>query len=57
MFTVQMPVVLLPLDFDRAEEQPSVKRSVCLRPFLTKDFMTGTAALPPNDLHQQVSAH
>ncbi|KAJ2945449.1 hypothetical protein O0L34_g261 [Tuta absoluta] len=44
----QMPVVLIPIHFDRdaAVRAPSCQRSVVLRPFITSDFMTGTAATP-----------
>ncbi|CAH1112305.1 unnamed protein product [Psylliodes chrysocephalus] len=44
----QMPVVLIPLHFDRdqALRIPSCQRSVVLRPFCTQDFMTGVPALP-----------
>lgn len=44
----QMPVVLLPLHFDRdpANRTPSCQRSVVLRPFITSDFMTGVPVVP-----------
>uniref|UniRef100_A0A0A9X3L7 GMP synthase (glutamine-hydrolyzing) n=2 Tax=Lygus hesperus TaxID=30085 RepID=A0A0A9X3L7_LYGHE len=44
----QMPIVLLPLHFDRdaALRAPSCQRSVVLRPFITQDFMTGVPAIP-----------
>jgi len=44
----QMPVVLIPLHFDRdqALRIPSCQRSVVLRPFCTQDFMTGMPAVP-----------
>ncbi|KAL5243827.1 hypothetical protein ACI65C_011237 [Semiaphis heraclei] len=44
----QMPVVLVPLHFDRdiAYRHPSCQRSVVIRPFITEDFMTGIPALP-----------
>ncbi|XP_072945239.1 GMP synthase [glutamine-hydrolyzing] isoform X2 [Epargyreus clarus] len=47
----QMPVVLVPVHFDRdaAVRAPSCQRSLVLRPFLSADFMTGTAALPATD--------
>ncbi|CAB0012710.1 unnamed protein product [Nesidiocoris tenuis] len=43
-----MPVVLLPLHFDRdaALRAPSCQRSIVLRPFITEDFMTGVPAIP-----------
>ncbi|KAG0722284.1 GMP synthase [glutamine-hydrolyzing] [Chionoecetes opilio] len=44
----QMPVVLLPVHFDRdpVARLPSCQRAVVLRPFITHDFMTGIPALP-----------
>ncbi|XP_063829356.1 GMP synthase [glutamine-hydrolyzing] [Ostrinia nubilalis] len=44
----QMPVVLIPIHFDRdaAVRAASCQRSLVLRPFLSADFMTGVAALP-----------
>ncbi|KAF1765493.1 hypothetical protein GCK72_005445 [Caenorhabditis remanei] len=43
----QMPVVLLPIDFDREKcAAGSYKHSIVLRPFVTSDFMTGQAAIP-----------
>lgn len=44
----QMPVVLIPLHFDRdpANRIPSCARSIVLRPFLTNDFMTGVPIVP-----------
>ncbi|XP_041981853.1 GMP synthase [glutamine-hydrolyzing] isoform X2 [Aricia agestis] len=51
----QMPVVLIPVHFDRdaATRAPSCQRSLVLRPFVTQDFMTGTAALPGSDVMPQ----
>ncbi|ULU05968.1 hypothetical protein L3Y34_018110 [Caenorhabditis briggsae] len=46
----QMPVVLLPVDFDRESESGSYKHSIVLRPFVTSDFMTGQAAIPGEHL-------
>lgn len=48
----QMPVVLVPLHFDRSiiERTASFQRSVALRPFLTHDFMTGVPAVPGKDI-------
>lgn len=53
----QMPVVLIPIHFDRdpVTRGPSCQRSVVLRPFKTQDFMTGSAALPGKDLPVEVS--
>lgn len=47
----QMPVVLIPVHFDRdqATRSPSCQRSVVLRPFLSADFMTGLPAVPGTD--------
>lgn len=47
----QMPVVLIPVHFDRdqAIRSPSCQRSVVLRPFLSADFMTGLPAIPGTD--------
>ncbi|BFF94493.1 GMP synthase [Drosophila madeirensis] len=44
----QMPVVLIPVHFDRdpINRTPSCRRSVVLRPFITSDFMTGVPAVP-----------
>ncbi|XP_019864567.1 GMP synthase [glutamine-hydrolyzing] isoform X2 [Aethina tumida] len=52
----QMPVILLPLDFDRdqALRIPSCQRSVALRPFITEDFMTGIPAVPGKQLPVEV---
>ncbi|CAH2043247.1 unnamed protein product, partial [Iphiclides podalirius] len=51
----QMPVVLIPVHFDRdaAVRAPSCQRSLVLRPFITGDFMTGVAALPGSDAMPQ----
>lgn len=50
----QMPVVLVPIHFQRQfnppQYFPSIKRSIVLRPFLTRDFMTGLPALPGRDI-------
>lgn len=46
----QMPVVLIPIHFDRDPSQvvsiPSILRSVVLRPVKSADFMTCIAAVP-----------
>ncbi|VDN07613.1 unnamed protein product [Thelazia callipaeda] len=51
----QMPVVMLPLHFDRdpIERKTSVLRSFVLRPFITHDFMTGVSALPGRDIPEK----
>lgn len=52
---MQMPVVMIPVHFDRAlMETASIMHSFVLRPFLTSDFMTGTAALPGRDIPEEV---
>lgn len=52
----QMPVVLLPIHFDRdqALRIPSCQRSIVLRPFVTQDFMTGVPAVPGKHLPLEV---
>lgn len=54
----QIPVVLLPLHFDRdiALRKPSCQRSIVIRPFLSNDFMTGVPALPGKDVPIEVSS-
>lgn len=46
----QMPVVLIPVEFDRENKEMnddnSSQHSIVLRTFLTKDFMTGKSAVP-----------
>ncbi len=55
----QMPVVVIPVQFDRdplaVSRTPSCARSVVLRPFLSKDFMTGQPAIPGVDIPAPVS--
>lgn len=55
----QMPVILLPLHFDRDPNLrppiPSCQRSVAIRTFITTDFMTGVPAIPGIDLPLEVS--
>ncbi|KAJ8022220.1 GMP synthase [glutamine-hydrolyzing] [Holothuria leucospilota] len=52
----QMPIVLVPLHFDRDPimHQPSCQRSVAIRTFLTNDFMTGVPAIPGKDIPEKV---
>lgn len=47
----QMPVVLIPLHFDRdpVDRKPSAQRSIVLRPFITNDFMTGVPVIPGSE--------
>ena len=44
----QMPVIILPIHFDRdiATKSCSCQRSIVLRTFITEDFMTGIPATP-----------
>uniref|UniRef100_A0A915J1D4 GMP synthase (glutamine-hydrolyzing) n=1 Tax=Romanomermis culicivorax TaxID=13658 RepID=A0A915J1D4_ROMCU len=54
----QMPVVMLPVHFDRPPnhpDHPSVRRSICLRPFSTRDFMTGSAIQPSSSRSSLIS--
>ncbi|XP_074655456.1 GMP synthase [glutamine-hydrolyzing]-like [Tubulanus polymorphus] len=52
----QMPVVLVPIHFDRDPilRLPSCQRSVVLRTFITADFMTGIPATPGKHVPVQV---
>jgi len=52
----QMPVVLIPVHFDRDPllHSPSCQHSVVIRTFITSDFMTGIAAEPGNHLPEEV---
>uniref|UniRef100_A0A8C4SFM6 GMP synthase [glutamine-hydrolyzing] n=1 Tax=Erpetoichthys calabaricus TaxID=27687 RepID=A0A8C4SFM6_ERPCA len=52
----QMPVILTPLHFDRdpLQKQPSCRRSVVIRTFITSDFMTGIPATPGNQIPEEV---
>ncbi|KAK4008276.1 GMP synthase [glutamine-hydrolyzing] [Daphnia magna] len=52
----QMPIVLIPLHFDRDSSQriPSCQRSVVFRPFISQDFMTGLPGIPDTHLPQEV---
>ncbi|CAD5214971.1 unnamed protein product [Bursaphelenchus xylophilus] len=50
----QMPVVLIPIQFGYVDVDNSIPHtvlhSIVLRPFITRDFMTGTNALPGRDI-------
>ncbi len=46
----QMPIVLIPIHFDRDEATPSCQRSIVIRTFITSDFMTGVPAIPGQHL-------
>lgn len=52
----QMPVVLIPIHFDRdpLSHVPSCQRSVVIRTFITNDFMTGVPATPDIELPEKV---
>jgi len=52
----QMPLVLIPLHFDRShiEKTTSFQRSVVIRTFKTHDFMTGVPAVPGKDISHEV---
>ncbi|CAF88231.1 unnamed protein product, partial [Tetraodon nigroviridis] len=52
----QMPIILSPLHFDRdpLQKQPSCRRSVVIRTFITSDFMTGVPATPGNQIPEEV---
>ncbi|CAG0916256.1 unnamed protein product [Notodromas monacha] len=56
----QMPVVLIPIHFDRGllSGEPSVRRSIVLRPFISPTLMSGHAAMPgkdiPNDAMKEI---
>lgn len=52
----QMPVILLPVQFESIDTTlgVAVKHSICLRPFITNDFMTGLAAVPGRDISEEV---
>lgn len=52
----QMPVILTPLHFDRdpLQKQPSCRRSVVVRTFITSDFMTGIPAMPGHHIPEEV---
>lgn len=45
----QVPVILFPVDFEQDGESNKGKRSICIRTFVTNDFMTGVPALPTVD--------
>ncbi|XP_067658415.1 GMP synthase [glutamine-hydrolyzing]-like [Haliotis asinina] len=52
----QMPIVIVPLHFDRdlTSHHPSCQRSVVIRTFITNDFMTGVPATPGKQLSTKV---
>lgn len=53
----QMPIVIVPLHFDRdpSQHKPSCQRSIVIRTFMTHDFMTGVPATPDKHLPLSVS--
>lgn len=47
----QMPVIIIPIHFDRdvvvgSTRDPPCQRSIVIRTFITEDFMTGVPAIP-----------
>lgn len=54
----QMPVVLIPIHFDRDRDSnqriPSCQHSIVFRPFISQDFMTGLPAIPNKHLPLEV---
>ena len=54
----QMPIVLIPIHFDRdihhCPVMPSCQRSIVIRTFITSDFMTGIPATPGQHWPKQV---
>ncbi|KAI6183691.1 hypothetical protein M3Y97_00516300 [Aphelenchoides bicaudatus] len=54
----QMPVVLIPIQFNKLEAVNVVNgtfiHSIILRPFITRDFMTGKNAIPNRDIPEKV---
>ena len=52
----QMPVVLIPVHFDRGllSMEPSARHSIVLRPFKSSDLLSGTAAVPGKDIPNDV---
>lgn len=57
----QMPVILIPIHFDRdvvsSAKEPSCQRSIVIRTFITEDFMTGVPAIPDKHIPFEVSTH
>jgi len=53
----QMPVILIPIHFDRdtAANTKSCQRSIVIRTFITEDFMTGVPAVPDKHIPFAVS--
>lgn len=53
---MQMPVILIPLHFDRDAivRSPSCQKSVVLRPFITRDFMTGVPVTPGKEIPESI---
>lgn len=53
-----MPVVLIPVQFNEMKPVSNVNgtliHSIVLRPFITRDFMTGKNALPGRDIPEKV---
>jgi GMP synthase (glutamine-hydrolysing) len=56
----QVPVILFPIDFQEdgtSSEDNAGKRSICIRTFVTNDFMTGVPALPVDELEEATGEH
>eukprot|EP00128_Syssomonas_multiformis_P015637 Colp12_sorted_trinity150504_noHs@2242 len=50
----QVPVIIFPVHFDRSSGEPSTKRSIAIRTFITSDFMTGVPAVPDKQIPSDV---
>lgn len=55
----QMPVILIPIHFDRdviigSMRDPPCQRSIVIRTFISEDFMTGTPAIPDKQIPYSV---
>lgn len=55
----QMPVIMIPIHFDRdmipgSQNNRSYQRSIVIRTFITEDFMTGIPAVPDKHIPFQV---
>eukprot|EP00123_Amoebidium_parasiticum_P013864 comp22194_c2_seq1/m.32619 comp22194_c2_seq1/g.32619 ORF comp22194_c2_seq1/g.32619 comp22194_c2_seq1/m.32619 type:complete len:673 (-) comp22194_c2_seq1:522-2540(-) len=46
----QVPVISFPIDFDSRGSEPTTKRSIAIRTFITSDFMTGVPARPGKEM-------
>ena len=52
----QLPIIMVPIHFDRNPEsrEPSSRRSIVIRTFITSDFMTGVPAIPGEHIPEHV---